>query len=192
MIELPVFLPNNAPMRSAPLAFMLLLALASCAEPRPALESGIAPLTIERTDIAALSDNLLLVDKSERKLTLFHDGAPSLTITDLRFGDMPVGHKRFEGDERTPEGLYKIDARNPQSGYHLSLRISYPNASDRAAAGLLGRDPGGDIFLHGQPNGYAGPAIATDWTDGCIAMTNAEIEALYAAVADGTPIFIRP
>ena len=100
--------------------------------------------------------------------------------------------KRFEGDEKTPEGAYTIDGRNPASAYHLSLRISYPNAADRAYAEARGRSPGGDIFIHGQPNAWRGPAIARDWTDGCIALSNAEIKQLWDIVPDGTPITIRP
>lgn len=166
--------------------------LAACAAPEAVPEHGARPLAFERDEIAALAGNLLLVDKSERKLTLFRDGRPVMTVGSLVFGDAPVGQKRFEGDERTPEGLYEIDARNPNSKYHLSLRVSYPNAADSAYAAGQGRDPGGDIFLHGQPNGYFGPPLTDDWTDGCIAMADMEIEALYAAVADGTPIYIRP
>lgn len=133
----------------------------------------------------------LLVDKSDRTLTAYRSGYPIRTYRSIRFGDVPMGHKRFEGDERTPEGIYTIDTRNPRSSYHLSLRISYPNANDRAFASQYGRSPGGNIFIHGQPNGYGGPAIAYDWTDGCIALSNAEIEELWQIVPDGTPIEIR-
>lgn len=133
----------------------------------------------------------LLVDKSERTLIAYKSGRPIRVYRGIRFGDVPMGHKRFEGDERTPEGVYTIDTRNPQSSYHLSLRISYPNAADRTYAEQQGRSPGGDIFIHGQPNGYGGPALAYDWTDGCIALSNAEIEELWRLVPDGTPIEIR-
>ena len=133
----------------------------------------------------------LLVDKSERSLSVYSAGRRVKVYYGLRFGDAPMGHKRFEGDERTPEGRYTIDTRNPRSSYHLSLRISYPNAADRAYARQYGRSPGGDIFIHGQPNGYGGPAIAYDWTDGCIALSNAEIEELWQIVPDGTTIDIR-
>ncbi|MGB3379698.1 MAG: L,D-transpeptidase family protein [Allopontixanthobacter sediminis] len=134
----------------------------------------------------------ILVDKSERTLTLYDGDAVIKIYTDLQFGDEPTGHKQFEGDERTPEGRYWIDARNPNSAYHLSLRVSYPNADDRAYAEAMGRSPGGDIFLHGQPNGLAEGRVPGDWTDGCIALSNAEIEELWSAVGDGTPIEIRP
>ncbi len=136
--------------------------------------------------------NFILVDKSDRTLTLYNGGTVLKTYTDLQFGDAPKGHKQFEGDERTPEGRYTIDTRNPNSAYHLSLRISYPNAQDRAFAAARGRSPGGDIFLHGQPNALPMGRIPGDWTDGCIALSNQEIEELWGAISDGTPIEIRP
>lgn len=140
--------------------------------------------------------DFVLVDKSERTLTLYSGRTPTLTVEGIAFGDAPHGHKQFEGDERTPEGRYTIDYRNPASAYHLSLHISYPNAADRARAEALGRSPGGDIFIHGQPNALpgadAGVRLPGDWTDGCIAVSNAEIERLWHAIPDGTPIEIRP
>lgn len=136
--------------------------------------------------------DLVVVDKSDRTLTLFTDAAATLVIRNLQFGDAPLGHKQFEGDERTPEGLYTIDARNPASAYHLSLHISYPNAADRAFAEAQGRSPGGAIFIHGQPNGLPAGRIAGDWTDGCIAVTNSEIELLWQAIPDGILIRIQP
>ena len=136
--------------------------------------------------------DFLLVDKSDRSLVLFRGGEEVRRYTGLQFGDAPQGHKRFEGDERTPEGRYTIDTRNADSAYHLSLRVSYPNAQDRAYALQQGRDPGGDIFLHGQPNWLASGRMQGDWTDGCIAFTNAEMEELWRLVRDGTPIEIRP
>ena len=140
--------------------------------------------------------DLVLVDKSDRTLTLYADGSPVRTFTGLQYGDAPQGHKQFEGDERTPEGRYTIDYRNPRSAYHLSLHISYPNARDRVFAQARGRSPGGDIFIHGQPNGLpmadAGMRVPGDWTDGCIALTNGEMDILWQAIADGTPIEIRP
>ena len=131
------------------------------------------------------------VDKSERTLTLYAAGRPVRTITGIQLGDAPVGPKRFEGDERTPEGRYTIDYGNPNSAYRLSLHISYPNAADVAYARARGRSPGGLIFIHGQPNGYAG-RVEGDWTDGCIALSDGEIEELWSLVGDGTPIEIVP
>lgn len=137
--------------------------------------------------------DFVLVDKSERSLWVYSQGKVVHRMTGLQFGDAPQGHKRFEGDERTPEGRYTIDYGNPQSRYFLSLRISYPNAVDRAFAKAQGRSPGGDIFIHGQPNGLPDDQrVAGDWTDGCIALSNAEIELLWQIVPDGTPIEIRP
>lgn len=133
----------------------------------------------------------LLVDKSERLLVAYQNGRPIRAYRGLQFGDAPMGHKRFQGDERTPEGVYTIDTRNPRSRFHLSLRISYPNRQDRAFASQYGRSPGGDIFIHGQPTGMPG-RMRGDWTDGCIALTNEEIEELWQIVPDGTPIEIRP
>jgi len=135
--------------------------------------------------------DLIRVDKSERTLTLYAQGKPVRVYRGLQFGDAPEGHKRFQGDERTPEGRYTIDARNPASAYHLSLRISYPNAADRAYAAGRGRSPGGDIFIHGQPNGLPAGRLPGDWTDGCIALANAEIAELWRLVPDGTPIEIE-
>jgi murein L,D-transpeptidase YafK len=144
---------------------------------------------VERADSLPQAD-LVFVDKSERTLVLYAAGRPVKVYRGLQLGDAPEGHKRFEGDERTPEGRYMIDTRNPASAYHLSLRISYPDAADRAYATERGRSPGGEIFIHGQPNWLPTGRLPGDWTDGCIAVSNAEIEELWRAVPDGTPIEI--
>ena len=149
----------------------------------------VAARTIERR--SALYADYLIVDKSERLLVAYNGGEPIRVYRGLQFGDAPRGHKRFEGDERTPEGVYTVHTRNPNSSFHLSLRIDYPNSRDRAFAAQYGRSAGGDIFIHGQPNG-ANRRMRGDWTDGCIALTNAEIEELWTLVPDGTPIEIRP
>ena len=187
------------------LAFLLLFALAACSAPivpspgTPVLGAAAeAPRPVSRTVSRPVVQRMpvradyLMVDKSERLLVAYSGGKPIRAFRGLSFGDAPQGHKRFQGDERTPEGLYTIDRRNPRSSFHLSLGISYPNANDRAFAAQYGRSPGGDIFIHGQPTGYSGPPIKGDWTDGCIALTNAEIEELWRLVPDGTPIEIRP
>ena len=135
--------------------------------------------------------DLVRIDKSERTLTLYSEGWAVRTYTGIQLGDEPVGPKRFQGDERTPEGRYTIDYGNPGSAYHLSLHISYPDRADRAYARAQGRSPGGDIFIHGQPNGY-GTRVEGDWTDGCIALADAEIEELWGLVGDGTAIEIVP
>lgn len=135
------------------------------------------------------------VVKSEREMTLYSAGQAIHVIHGIQLGDAPLGHKRFQGDERTPEGRYTIDYGNPGSAYHLSLHISYPNARDVAYARSQGRSPGGLIFIHGQPNDWApaqsGARVPGDWTDGCISVSNEEIEALYEAVPDGTVIDIE-
>lgn len=178
--------------------FVLLLALSisACTAPKPD-KAGVEPeAKLSKSDKASVAEGmrsgrLVLVDKSDRRLTFYQGGKVALTVNDIRFGDAPIGHKQKEGDERTPEGLYTIDARNPNSAYHLSLRIDYPNARDVARAAKAGISPGGDIFIHGQPNGYVGPPLPHDWTDGCIAVSNEEIETLWDAIPDGTPIYIR-
>lgn len=108
----------------------------------------------------------------------------------VALGRDPSGHKRREGDGRTPEGCYVIDRRNPKSAYHLSLHISYPGEGDLERARECGVDPGGDIMIHGAPND--GTPREGDWTQGCIAVFNAEIEEIWSLVADGTPIEILP
>ena len=139
--------------------------------------------------------DLVRVDKSARTLTLYAKGQPVRIYTGIQLGGEPVGAKRFQGDERTPEGRYTIDHGNPHSAYHLSLHISYPDGSDRAYARAQGRSPGGEIFIHGQPNGHGqGPEdrVEGDWTDGCIALADTEIEELWGMVGDGTEIEILP
>lgn len=128
------------------------------------------------------------VSKSARSLYLLNN-EKVLKSYKFDLGFAPVGDKKVEGDGKTPEGTYVIDRRNPNSDFHLSLGISYPNAQDIAEARALGEDPGGDIFIHGEPNNGYKPEIA-DWTAGCIAVKNREIEQIYAMVRLGTPITI--
>lgn len=165
----------------------LAILLGACA-PRVAETPPLPPPPRPPAPIAV---DFVLVDKSDRTLTLFGQGQALRIYPGLQFGDAPMGHKRFEGDERTPEGRYLLDYRNPDSAYHLSLHLSYPNAQDRAYAASFGRSPGGQIFIHGQPNGVD-ERIRGDWTDGCIALSNAEIEEIWRFVPDGTLIEIRP
>ena len=136
----------------------------------------------------------VLVMKSERRLVLLRAGEP-LKSYRVSLGANPEGHKQQQGDERTPEGCYRIGGRNPMSRFHLSLRISYPNAADRKQAHERGVSPGGDIMIHGTPNGYGFIGRLhqfIDWTDGCIAVTDGEIEEIWRAVPNGVPIEIRP
>ncbi|UZD90686.1 L,D-transpeptidase family protein [Cognatishimia activa] len=129
----------------------------------------------------------ILVYKGERKMYLMH-GNQALKVYDVGLGFAPQGHKQREGDGRTPEGAYMIDRRNPNSQFHLSLGISYPNAEDRAYAARNGFSPGGDIFIHGRP--WRNRKGGVDWTAGCIAVTNREMQEIYAMVKDDTPIWI--
>ena len=127
--------------------------------------------------------------KTERVLIL--DGAGGVLRTfPVGLGFAPAGHKQFEGDGKTPEGAYFIDRRNPESLFHLSIGISYPNEADRAFAAAQGKSPGGDIFIHGGPRRGIDPMNKQDWTAGCIAVSNRQIEEIYAMVRDGTPIDI--
>jgi len=130
----------------------------------------------------------IVVQKENRRLFLMHDNKV-LKSYDFELGFAPVGHKQFEGDGKTPEGVYLINRRNPNSAYHLSIGISYPDVDDYEFARSQGKSPGGEIFIHGTPSLVAGK---DDWTAGCIAVTNDEIEEIYAMVKDNTPIFIYP
>ncbi len=131
----------------------------------------------------------IVVHKAERRMFLLHN-SEVLESYDIELGFAPAGHKQFEGDGKTPEGTYRIDRRNPNSDFHLSLGLSYPNARDIARARAAGKDPGGDIFIHGQPNKKSGNG--PDWTAGCISVTNKEMEQIYAMVPNGTLITVRP
>jgi murein L,D-transpeptidase YafK len=133
----------------------------------------------------------VLVLKGERKLLLMR-GDEVLKTYIVSLGENPVGRKIRQGDSRTPEGNYVLDRHNAKSQFHKSIHISYPNAEDLARARKLGVSPGGDVFLHGLPNDFHGPSGFSDWTEGCIALTNADIDEIWLAVADGTPIEIRP
>lgn len=168
-------------LRFAPLLLLLLLGVEPASAEAP---PGAIP------DLPAL--DLIRVRKASRTMELYAGDRLVHVIEHIQLGDEPVGPKRFEGDERTPEGRYTIDWGNPASAYHLSLHISYPNAADRAFAAGQGRSAGGLVMIHGQPNSWAQGRVPGDWTDGCIAVSDAEIEALWEAVADGTPIEILP
>lgn len=132
----------------------------------------------------------ILVYKADRKMYLMHH-KKVLKSYDIDLGFAPEGHKQFEGDGKTPEGTYRIDRRNPNSEFHLSVGISYPNTRDVAFATSQGKRPGGDIFIHGQPNRVK-KVSRRDWTAGCIAVKDKEIQDIYAMVRDGTMITIYP
>ena len=130
----------------------------------------------------------VVVNKSRRELLLLR-GNVILRQYRIALGRDPIGHKQCEGDGRTPEGRYTIDRRNPKSKYHLSLHISYPSANDVARAQAAAVEPGGDIMIHGLKDGELRDG---DWTQGCIAVTNEEMEEIWGLVPDGTVIVIEP
>ena len=134
----------------------------------------------------------ILVDKSDRRLFLFQDGR-IVRAYNVSLGFAPEGDKEREGDGRTPEGLFRIDRRNDQSRYHLSLGLDYPHPEDRERAEAGGYSPGGDIFLHGQPEGIEGRLrLWGDWTAGCVALANVHIEEIWRVAPLGTEVEIRP
>ncbi|HXA17618.1 MAG TPA: L,D-transpeptidase family protein [Thermoanaerobaculia bacterium] len=136
----------------------------------------------------------MLIQKSARQLTLLRNGK-TLRTYHVSLGSEPTGAKDRQGDGRTPEGLYRIDSRNEYSKYHRSLHVSYPNAADRLHARRLRVSPGGEIMIHGTPNRWRGLSFAfahTDWTKGCIAVSDAEIEEIWRLVPNGTVVEIRP
>jgi murein L,D-transpeptidase YafK len=135
----------------------------------------------------------IVIDKSDRRMWAYANGQP-IRAFDIALGRDPVGDKERQGDNRTPEGIYPVTAHNSESAFHLSLRLGYPTPEQSAEAEAKGTDPGGDIMIHGLPNGqdYLGRThLARDWTAGCIAVTNEEIEWLYEAVGVGTLVDIR-
>lgn len=153
----------------------LVLVLAACASPSK-FRTYTGP---EVTEVR--------VYKAERRMEMWHHGR-MLRAFNVNLGGNPYGHKQMRGDRRTPEGRYYIDRRNPNSRFHLSLGISYPDAEDRAWAAAQRLDPGADIFIHGR-----GPQFQDargDWTDGCIAVSDREMEDIFAMVRVGTPIEI--
>ncbi len=136
----------------------------------------------------------VLVLKKERTLEVLSHGNVMMSYRVALGGD-PVGPKSRQGDHKTPEGLYVLDSRNAHSQFYKSMHISYPSSRDRAAALARGVSPGGDVFIHGLPRGYAWVGEShrlKDWTDGCIAVTNKEMDEIWATVPNGTPIEIRP
>ncbi|HTS28314.1 MAG TPA: L,D-transpeptidase family protein [Bryobacteraceae bacterium] len=138
--------------------------------------------------------NRIVVNKARREMLLLH-GESVLRSYRVALGRDPLGPKAEEGDGKTPEGRYVIDRRNPISAYHLSLHISYPDESDREGACRRGVDPGGDIMIHGLRNGegHIGKThLENDWTRGCIAVTDEEMDEIWELVEDGTPIEINP
>jgi murein L,D-transpeptidase YafK len=158
-------------------ALFLLLGLAACGGD-PKFRNYFGPAVTK-----------VVVFKEARRMQLFHNDKV-LKDYKIALGFAAKGHKQFEGDGKTPEGAYLIDRRNPRSRYHLSLGISYPNEADIAFAESQGKKPGGEIFIHGKSR-YRGTNKG-DWTFGCIAVKDPQMEEIYAMVRDGTPIYIQP
>ena len=160
-----------------------LVLLAGCMQPLDIRTSSQSESEI------SLPITSVVVRKSDRKLYLMN-GQNVVRRYRIGLGFSPKGHKIAKGDGKTPEGTYRIDRKNPQSKFHLSLGISYPNAADRARSKTLGVDPGGDIFIHGEdtkPHFWK-----RNWTQGCISLKNEQIEEVYALVRIGTPVLIQP
>lgn len=136
----------------------------------------------------------IVVEKSARRMTLYKNDKPLKTYK-VALGADPIGPKQQEGDGKTPEGVYFVDFKHPRSKFHLALRVSYPSQQDRDQARQRGVNPGSDIMIHGLPNGLGKlgkMGISRDWTDGCIAVTNEEVEEIWSLADIGTRIEIRP
>ena len=155
---------------------------AAVAVPRSALARRLKPY--EGPEVTSV-----IIYKARRKMYLL-SGDEIVESFRIELGNSPAGAKRFEGDGKTPEGSYVINRRNPNSEYHLSLGISYPSVRDVAYARAQGKEPGGDIFIHGRAGKNRGKG--RDWTAGCIAVADHHIEKIYMMVRDGTFIHIYP
>ncbi len=159
-----------------------------------ALQNKIGTLEQKVFELRTEPADKVLIEKKRRRLTLISKGE-AIKAYRIALGGNPVGPKERNGDNKTPEGNYTIESRNRHSDYHLSLRISYPNESDKKRAEGLGVSPGGDIMIHGVKNGLSWVGqfhTEMDWTEGCIAVTNKEMEEIARLVPNGTPVEIRP
>jgi murein L,D-transpeptidase YafK len=155
---------------------------------------GFVACSSAQTSRTELPADRIVIAKSAHTLTLMRAGSAIKTYK-VALGTQPVGAKTRVGDHKTPEGNYTVDRKNAQSIFHLALHVSYPNAADRERARKLGVSPGGDIEIHGLAKQYAYLGALhrqMDWTDGCIALTNSEIEEIWRLVPVGTTIEIRP
>ncbi len=168
------------------------------AAPATVLAAGVLIALASLAPVARAAEfemaDQVIVDKSQRKLLLMK-GDRVLKSFDVALGLVPKGHKSREGDFRTPEGQYALDRRNANSDYFLSIRVSYPNEQDKRKAARQGVDPGGQIMIHGQPN-FPRHSMdyyrSQDWTDGCIAVSNADMVDIWAMTGANTPIRILP
>ena len=164
-------------------AILLIVILGS----QPPLQAQLPHLTQSQVD-------LVVIYKRDRLLQLKHNGRVVRKF-DIALGGQPEGHKRIEGDGRTPEGVYTLDWRNSNSQFHRSMHISYPRDEDVETAKRWGKTPGGLIMIHGLPNGRQAQEVGhprNDWTNGCIAVTNEEMDEIWSLVDDGTTIIIFP
>ena len=160
----------------------------------PRSARAMTPLESALSKPKQYSADSIVLDKSARLLSMYDRGTLVKQYS-VALGKNPVGAKHRRGDGKTPEGLYRIEGRNPQSKYHLALRVSYPSVDDRARAARAGVSPGGDIMLHGLPKEFASVGALhrqQDWTEGCVALTNDEIEEIWRAVPNGARILIKP
>lgn len=158
---------------------------------RPVLTADLRPNPKPLSLQPLESVSRILVEKSKRRLTVYV-GDQVARIWPIALGRDPVGDKTREGDNRTPEGIFRVDRLNGASAYHLSLGLDYPQPKHREKARALGVSPGGDIMIHGQPNRSPFGKLPGDWTAGCIALSDAEVTQLFAATAVGTVVEIRP
>lgn len=154
---------------------------------------GVPEVAQEAAQPALHADRVLVL-KKEHTLQLLSQGKVIRSYKVALGGD-PIGPKARQGNHKTPEGAYVLDSSNAHSQFYKSIHISYPSGQEREAARQRGVSPGGDVFVHGLPNGYGWVGSShrlKDWSDGCIAVTNAEMDEIWQAVADGTPIAIGP
>ena len=169
-------------------------AVVAHADTTPVVLAGAPVSSATSSTTKNLVADSMVLEKSHRQLTLYYQGQ-QVRKYGVALGKNPVGDKLRRGDGRTPEGLFFIEGHNPQSKYHLSLRISYPDAAHRISAAKRGESAGGDIMIHGLPKAFAMIGALhrqQDWTEGCVAVTNEEIEEIWRAVPDGARIFIKP
>ncbi len=176
-------------------ASWLLMLLTAAAATLASADTAVTSLPGNRFSANPLpTANQVIVHKGERRLELWR-GRELLRSYRISLGLNPDGHKQQEGDFRTPEGRYRLNARNPRSDFFLSLAVSYPDKADVARAREAGVAPGGAIMIHGLPNQPKWSAdyyAKNDWTDGCIALSNADMMEVWMLVPTGTPIDIRP
>ncbi len=172
------------------------------AMPRPQLVFAVLALFCLLSTTPQAQQLHIVIPKTDRVLVLKHQhilqllrGGKVIKEYKVALGGSPVGPKTQQGDHKTPEGVYVLDSRNPRSQFYKSLHISYPTPAQRAAARKRGVSPGGDVFVHGLPAHYRSVGAAhrlLDWTDGCIAVTDEEMDEIWSSVPDGTPMEIRP